>query len=301
MTDGNLDGPGYDYSPIIRRPVLELPEGKRLAVWIGVATEHYSYGTPALSLASFTSHLTPDPLNHGWRDYGPRVGMWRLVDILERFEIPVTSLLNSEVVERYPQIVEEGRERGWCWVGHGGNNSNFMTGLDRQAERDHLQRVTDAIAAATGARPRGWIGPALTESQHTNEILAELGYTYTLNWGIDDEPIPLRAGARQLISVPYSAELNDLPLFVLHGQTGPDFRDALIDQFDQLLAEGAQRPRIMGFGVHPFLTGQPYRAKHFITALEHMVAHRRDVWFTTSDEIAAWHAATSGSRSTGAS
>lgn len=285
------DNPIYAYSPIIRRPPLVLPDNKRLAVFVAVATEHYTYGAPALSLAQFTANLTPDPLNYGWRDYGPRVGIWRLMEILDAFDLRATSLLNSEVVERHPEIIEEGQKRGWCWVGHGGNNSTWLVGLDREEEKSYLERVTTTIEQATGTRPRGWLGPALTESPVTNELLAELGYTYSLNWGIDDEPVPMRAKGGSFISVPYSAELNDIPAFALQGQTGPDFAGAIIDQFDQLLAEGETRPRVMGFGIHPFLTGQPYRARRFVAALEHMSKHRDDVWFTTSDEIADWYSA----------
>jgi allantoinase len=286
--DEMTDNPLYDYSAIIRRPKLELPGGKKLAVVPAIATEHYVWGQPALSLAQFTAQLVPDPLNYGWREYGPRVGIFRLMEIFDRFGIRVSSLLNSEVCDRHPAIIEEGVARDWCWVGHGGNNSTWLVGLERDQEREYIQGVTERIEQATGRRPRGWLGPALTESANTNELLAELGYTYTLNWGIDDEPVRLNVADGNFLAVPYSAELNDIPLFVFQGQTGAEFAQALIDQFDQLLSEGAERPRIMGFGIHPFLTGQPYRAKHLITALEHFAAHADDVWFATTDEIAEW-------------
>jgi allantoinase len=284
------DNPIYAYSAIVRRPPLRLPEGKKLAVFIGVATEHYAYGQPALSLAPFTAQLTPDPLNYGWRDYGPRVGIWRLMEILDAYGLRATSLLNSEVVHRHPEIIEEGMKRDWCWVAHGSDNSSWLVGLEREEELARLADVTTTIENAVGVRPRGWLGPALTEGPNTNELLAELGYTYSLNWGIDDEPVPMRAGGGKFLSMPYSSELNDIPFFALQGQRGADFAEALIDQFDVLLAEGETRPRVMGFGLHPFLTGQPYRAKHLRTALDHMVKHRDDVWFATSDEIAAWYA-----------
>lgn len=281
------DNPVYAYSPIVRRPVLRLPEGKRLAVWFGVNVEHYKFGVRSISLAEYTAHLNPDPLNHGWRDYGLRVGLWRLAEIFERFGLPMTAILNSDVVHHCPELIEEGRARGWRWIGHGENNSTYLVGIERDAERAAIQRVTDTIAEATGVVPRGWLGPALTESGYTNDLLAELGYTYTLNWSADDEPFRLRNG---LISVPYAIEVNDIPAFALQGLSGPQFRDLLIDQFDQLLAEGADRPRVMGVGLHPFLVGQPYRAKHFIAALEYLTQHRDDVWFTSGDEIAAWYA-----------
>ena len=275
----------YEYSAIVRRAPFELPEGKRLAVYCGISIEHYEWGKPALSLAGFTADLVPDPLNYGWRDYGPRVGIFRLMEIFDRYGLKATGLVNSEVCDRYPEIIEEGVARGWTWVGHGANNSTWMVGMEREAELALIEAITERIARATGSRPRGWLGPALTESANTNELLVKAGYDYTLNWGIDDEPVPLDVEGG-LLSVPYSAELNDIPAFNLQGQSGPDFAGALIDQFDQLLEEGGERPRVMGFGIHPFLSGQPYRARQLARALEHMVAHRDEVWFTDPDAIA---------------
>src|SRR3954469_4243782 len=101
--------PFFDYSPIVRRPRLELPDGKRLAVWVGLNIEHFVYGQPALSLAQFTAELVPDPLNYGWREYGPRVGLWRLAEMIERHGIPATAVTNSDVFAEYPEIAEEGR------------------------------------------------------------------------------------------------------------------------------------------------------------------------------------------------
>lgn len=280
-----MDNPHYAYSAIVQRPKLQLPEGKRLAVWVGVNIEYYAYGVPAISLAPFTAELVPDPLNHGWRDYGPRVGIWRLLDVLDRAGVPPTAIVNSEVCQRYPEIVAEGRKRGWCWVAHGANNSTWQAGMELEEERSYLRQVTDDIESATGVRPAGWLGPALTASGHTYDLLTELGYRYALDWSIDDEPVPLQIASGSLCAVPYSAELNDLPFFAIHGQSAPEFADALVDQFEQMREEGADRPRVMGFGLHPFLSGQPFRARHLYRALVHM-ATCEDAWFTTSDEIA---------------
>jgi peptidoglycan/xylan/chitin deacetylase (PgdA/CDA1 family) len=283
------DRPPFQYSAISQRPKLELPDGKKLAVVIAVNVEYYAWGQPALSLAQFTAQLVPDPLNYSWREYGARVGVFRLMEILDRFEIPVTAPINSQACDQYPAIVEEGKARNWCWVGHGANNSEWIVGMEADAERAVLQQITESVEAAAGTRPRGWLGPALTESPHTNALLAELGYTYTLNWGIDDEPVRLEVADRNFLAVPYASEFNDIPVLSMQGQSGADWARALTDQFDQLLAEGADRPRVMSFGVHPFLTGQPYRAKHFASALEHMTRHRDEVWFTTSDAVADWY------------
>jgi peptidoglycan/xylan/chitin deacetylase (PgdA/CDA1 family) len=285
-----MENPLYDHSAIVRRPRLELPNGARLAVWVGLNVEHYQFGTPALSLAPFTAQLVPDPLNYGWRDYGPRVGVWRLMEILDRHRIRASAIVNAEAATRYPEIVEEGNKRGWAWIGHGRDNSTWQTGMEPDDERAYIGQVADQLEQATGARPRGWLGPALTATMSTNDLLAELGFSYTLDWANDDQPYAMNVANGSLISVPYSSEVNDIPAFAIHHHTGAQFRDTIVDQFETLYAEGADSLRIMGIGIHPFLVGQPFRAVHFDAALAHIAA-REDVWLATSDEIAAWYRA----------
>lgn len=294
-----MDHSLFDYSPIVDRPRLRLPDGKRLAVWIGVNVEHYRFGQQAISLAPFTAQLVPDPLNHGWRDYGPRVGIWRLMEMLERHGFRVTAITNSAVFEHYPQIVAAGRERGWAWVGHGVDNSSWWVGMERDDERAALEQIVAAFEQATGTRPRGWLGPALTATAQTNDLLAELGFSYNLDWANDDQPYPLNVASGRLISLPYASEVNDIPAFVLHHHTGEQFAQSVIDQFDQLYEEGADGLRVMGIGIHPFLVGQPFRARHFERALAHIAGHD-DVWLATSDEIADWYLAATAAEATAA-
>lgn len=283
-----MTNPFFSYSPIAHRTPKPLPEGKRIAVWVGMNIEYYQYGQQALSLAPFTAGLTPDALNHGWREYGPRVGVWRMIEMFDALGIAPTAVLNSAVVEQYPQIIEAGVARDWSWVAHGRDNSTWQVGMDRDQEKAYISDVVETIALATGRRPRGWLGPALTTSPVTADLLSELGLTYSLDWGIDDVPVPFDLSAGELLAVPYSTELNDIPAYALQGQTGADFRQALVDQFAQLRSEGEAGPRVMGFGVHPFLSGQPYRLRYLREALEHMQQFD-DVWFTTADEVADWY------------
>jgi allantoinase len=278
----------FDYSPIIQRPPIELPHGARVAVWAGVNVEHYEPGKPGLSIAPGTAELTPDPLNAGWREYGPRVGLWRLMDILERHGIRPTALLNSDVCDVYPEIVAEGRRRGWAWVAHGKNNSTLQTGMSPDDERRYLTEVVETIERHTGRRPRGWLGPFLAESFDTPDLLAELGLTYVCDWCNDDQPCPVRVKSGRLISVPYSIEVNDVPLFLDKGMSGPDFHQVVVDQFDALYEAGGTSGQVMAIGLHPFLTGVPFRLKYLVRALEHITAHD-GVWLTTSDEIAEWY------------
>jgi len=284
-----MENPLYRYSPIVRRRRLELPRGERLALWIGVNVEHYVFGAPALSMAPFTAEMVPDPLNFGWRDYGVRVGLWRLAGIFEHFGVTPSILLNSEVCELYPEIIEEGRRRQWSWVAHGRNNSTLQTLMSEEEERVYIEDVVDTIERHSGSRPRGWLSPVLQSSLHTHEILASLGLDYLLDWANDDQPYDFNVQNGRLLSVPYSSEINDIPAFHFRNQSGPAFARAIIDQFDVLYEEGRDSARIMGIGLHPFLVGQPYQSKYLTRALDYIVSHD-GVWITTSDEIASWYA-----------
>jgi allantoinase len=281
-----MDNPLLPYSPIIGRPPLRLPRDARVAVWIGLNVEHYAFGRPALSLAPFTANLIPDPLNHGWRDYGPRVGVWRLMRILDELGVTPSVVLNAAVCEHYPQIIQAGLDRGWVWLAHGRDNSTWQTSMERDEERRYIADVASTIESATGRRPRGWLGPALTASMNTNDLLVEAGFTYTLDWANDDQPYDMTVAAGRLISVPYSSELNDIPMCLLGRHTAEQFAQALLDGVDMLLDESADGARVLGIGVHPFITGQPFRAGHFARALGEIVS-REGVVFATSEEIAA--------------
>jgi peptidoglycan/xylan/chitin deacetylase (PgdA/CDA1 family) len=283
-----MDNQLYDYSPIISRPKLAWPNGARVAFWVGLNIEHYQVDKPSTSIFGGTAALQPDPLNYGWRDYGPRVGIWRMMDVLDKYRMRGSVLLNSDVCERYPQIIDAGRQRGWAWLAHGKNNSIFEAGMSREEERQYLTSVVQTIAAATGQQPKGWLGPALTETFNTPEILAELGLTYLLDWCSDDQPFPLNVEAGRMISVPYSIEMNDVSLFVGKSLSPADFAQIVTDQFDVLYEEGAQNGRVMCLALHPFIVNQPFRHKYLDRALEY-IANHEDVWLTTSDEIADWY------------
>jgi allantoinase len=282
--------PPFRYRPAVGRPRLELPGGARVAVWIGLNIEHYPFGRPGLSITPATAGLPVDPMNYGWRDYGVRVGVWRVMDVLDRLGMRASVLLNSEVCHRYPAIVEAGQRRGWAWLAHGRDNATLQTGMSREDERAYLQEVVETIERGVGRRPRGWLGPALTETENTPELLAELGLTYVCDWCNDDEPYPLEVDG--MISLPYAIESNDIPLLIDKGLTGPEFQQVLTDQFDVLYEEGAASGRVMAIPLHPFLVGQPFRIKYLERALAHIAAHEA-VWLATSDEIAEWYLARS--------
>lgn len=278
----------YDYWPIHDRPELEWPDGKKLAFYVGVNIEHFHLGKPATSLVPLTAGLPVDPLNHGWRDYGTRVGIWRMIDVLDKLGIRASVLLNADVCEHYPEIVEAGVARDWAWLGHGRTNSALWTGMTEEEEAPEVARIVEDITRATGKAPKGWLGPALTETENTADLLSENGFTYTMDWIADDQPFPVntRTGAR-FISVPYSAEINDIPAFLEMGMSAAEFGQMITDQFDVLHEEAQTRPGgVIAVSLHPFLINVPFRHKYIAKALEHITSHD-DVWVTTSDDIAA--------------
>ncbi|MCT7660459.1 polysaccharide deacetylase family protein [Mycobacterium deserti] len=277
-----MDSDLITYTPITERPQLNWPGGARIAFYIGLNVEHFEIDRPSTSIHSDTAQLVPDPLNYGWRDYGARVGIWRLIEVFDKHGIRPSVLLNSDVVQRYPQVIAAGCARDWAWLAHGKNNSTLQSGMGRDVERGYLHDVIATIEAATGRRPKGWLGPALTETFHTPELLAEAGLQYTLDWTNDDQPYALNVPG--LFSVPYSVELNDIPLFVGKSLGGAQFNQIVRDQLDQLYVDSEHSGRVMALALHPFVTGQPFRVKYLDQALEYVVNHP-GVWVTTADEI----------------
>jgi peptidoglycan/xylan/chitin deacetylase (PgdA/CDA1 family) len=282
-----MDNALYDYSPIVSRPKLTWPKGARVAFYVGLNIEHYEVDKPSTSVFAGTAMLKPDPLNYGWRDYGVRVGIWRMIEALDRYKMRASVLLNSDVCRHYPQIIEAGKARDWAWLAHGKNNSIFQAGMTVDEERKYLTEIVETITAATGRPVKGWMGPALTQTFETPRLIKELGLSYVLDWCADDQPFPLNIPG--MLSVPYSIEINDITLFVGKSLSGDDFYRTVVDQFDQLYKEGEQSGRVMALCVHPFVISQPFRHKYFEKALDYITGHD-GVWLTTSDDIAAHYA-----------
>jgi len=275
----------FRYSPSIKRPPIEWPNGARTAFWVGLNIEYYAIDKPSTSITPITATLVPDPLNYGWRDYGTRSGVWRTMQLLDRVGMRGSVLLNSDVCHYYPEIIEEGNKRGWVWLAHGKSNSILQANMELEEERRYLGDVVETIKRETGHQPKGWLGPALSETFNTPDLLAELGVEYICDWCNDDQPYPMRVKSGRMISVPYSIEVNDIPVFLDKGMEAEGFYRMIVDQFDVLHEEGG---KVMAVALHPFLTGLPFRHKHLARALEYVAGHN-DVWLATSDEIAAWY------------
>jgi peptidoglycan/xylan/chitin deacetylase (PgdA/CDA1 family) len=281
-----MDNDRYTYWPLPERPTIQWPDGARVAFWIIPNVEHFRLDKPFL--ASGPGGALPDVSNFAQRDYGPRVGIWRFMDIFDKYGIRATVTLNSDVCRFEPQIVRAGMERNWEWMGHGITNSERLTGMSEEQERETIRTVVETIADFTGKRPKGWLGPGLGETYVTPDLLAEAGIEYVCDWCADDQPFPMRVKQGRMISVPYAQELNDIPVFLTRHYSPEQFYRFICDQFDMLYAEGERSGRVMAIALHPFITGHPYRAVWLDKALDYITRHKH-VWLTTGGEIADWY------------
>ena len=281
----------FDYSPIADREPLRFPDGARIAVWVIPNIEHFHWDKPSTSVTAVTAHLKPDVLNYSWRDFGVRVGIWRMMEVMERHGVKGTVALNSEVCGQYPRIVEAGNDLGWEWMAHGSTNSVLFNDQSEEEERGIIRDIVSTISDSTGAAPKGWLSPALSESFNTPDILAENGIEYVCNWVNDEQPYAMNVRTGSLISVPYSIEINDIPAFLDRGLGAEEFYRMIVDQFDVLYEDGAASGRVMAICLHPFLIGHAFRAKYLDKALDY-ITRRKEVWVTRGGEINDWYRAT---------
>ena len=275
----------YPYSALPDRPVYDWPGGRRLAVYIAINLETFEFGA-GLGAELAPGGPQPDVLNYAWRDWGNRVGAWRLRDLLETLALPASVLANSRLYEDCPGLIEAFRARGDEIVGHGRTNAERQGDLDEAAERVLIAEATQALTRGEGRAPGGWLGPWISQSRVTPDLLAEAGYRYLLDWCHDDQPIWFRTRTRPILAVPYPQELNDIPAIVARKETGRAFAQAIRDGFDEMLAQSAKAPLVMGIALHPYIVGQPHRLRPLREVLAYIAGHRDRIWLTTAGEIA---------------
>lgn len=278
----------YPYSPINTRPTYDWPGGKRLAVYVGLNLEWFLFGE-GLGAELAPGGPQPDVLNYAWRDYGNRVGVFRLAELFAELHLPVSLLINAQMLVEAPQAVDAFRNAEL--IGHGRTNSERQGTLTEKEEAALIAETTGAIEQHAGSRPRGWLGPWISQSPLTPDLLQEAGYSYLLDWCHDDQPVWMTTRNGRILSVPYPQELNDIPQIVARKREGADFAEMIVDAFEVMLSECGKRPLVMGIALHPYIVGWPHRFKHLARALRILRARADDrVWFTTAGAIAA-HAA----------
>jgi len=279
--------PRYDYSPIVARKDYSWPGGRRLAFTLTTNIEVFAFGAGK----GHDPAKTGEPQTHrnyAWRDYGNRVGIWRLFDLADELKLPLAHNTNSLLYEYCPQILDAARKRGDEIVAHGRTNAEDLRGLWQDDEARLIREATDTITRHEGAAPKGWMGAGAYESPHTLDLLKEAGYTYCMDWPMDDQPVWMRTRAGPILSVPYPVELNDSQQNIHRKHSAREFCDMVVDQFEEMIVESARRPLVMNVSIHPYVFGQPYRLQPFRKALQHILAHpqRERVWCCQPREIA---------------
>ena len=278
-----------DYSPIIDRPIIKWPDDARVALWISPNVEHYEYMPDDDSARTpWPRTPFPDVQQYSYRDYGNRVGFWRMLESLDKYNIRCCVSLNMAVLEHFPEIGQAMVQRDYDYMSHGIYNTRYLYTYTEDQEREFYRDTIDTLKLHTGKQLKGMLGPAISGTERTPDLMAEAGLIYHTDWMHDDQPVPIKVKSGKLVSVPYSIELNDSSLLRDNHYEGDYFARICKAQFDQLYKEGAESGRVMCIALHPFLIGQPHRIKYLDDILSHIMSHD-GVWQTTADDIADYY------------
>jgi peptidoglycan/xylan/chitin deacetylase (PgdA/CDA1 family) len=284
------------YSPIVDRPRIEWPGGAPLALWVALNIEHYQYLPPPNPHIEPWPRVpaAPDTMLYSYYDYANRVGFWRMLEVFDRYQVPVTASLNVSVLDHYPEIRDAIVERGWSIMCHGVYNTSYLFGLDEQQERAFFDDITGTVERHTGKALKGLLGPAGSITVNTMRLMAEAGLTYSADWAFDDQPFPIEVEGGRLVGVPYGFDVNDDSMMALgYGAAGyeaEDFVEIAEDQFQVLRAEGETSGRVMCMGLHAYVLGLPHRIEYLDRTFERLLS-QAGVWLTTGEDIAAHYEA----------
>jgi len=288
--DAMIPAKRLKYSAIIDRPPLVLPDKARVVVWPVVNVEVWDIGRAmprqVLPPPTGVTHM-PDVPHWGWHEYGMRVGFWRMKAVLDELGIVPSLSVNARVCLDYRPVAEAARDAGWEFMGHSYDQRPIHAEPDQAGM---IRRSVQVIRGFTGKRPLGWMGPGLTQTLDTPELLAAAGIKYIADWVIDDEPCTIRTRRGDLVTMPYSLELNDIAMMVVQHHAAAEFVTRSMDYFDRVYREGKDRAKVMAFGVHPYISGVPHRIKYFETVFRRL-RKQKGVLFWNGAQILKWYLA----------
>jgi allantoinase len=269
----------FPFIPITKRPKLTWPNQARVALWV----------IPNIEVFALNEHIEKDDIipnipGYSKRDYGARVGIWRIMEVLNRYQFRATVALNSEVCDVYPEIIEEAVRLKWEFMGHNESNTRYLHKMEPDEERRVIRDSLARIERATGKRPVGWLSSGMHETWNTLENLIDEGCSYVADWVNDDQPYKMQIDNKQIVSLNYSTEINDKPAFEQRNRTAEEFETMIRRQFDVLYREGAESGRVMAICLHPYIIGVPHRIDALDSALRYICSHQ-DVWLATGQEI----------------
>ena len=281
-----LKGPErFSYSPISARPKYSWPGGRNLALYVTVNVEHFPYGEQ--SGPDLDRSTQPwSQRSWLWREYGNRVGAWRLMDLFDELKLPVGVIANTAIYDHCPEVLAAHTKRGDELISHGRNQVERQIDMTLEQERDMVQDVMRTMSRHNGVKPVGWMSPYLTPSANTSDLLADAGYLYCMDWGIcDEQPFWVKAKSAPLLAMPYPIELNDQPSVVYRRNTAVEYAEMLVDNFDEMLSKSEDTPLVFAISIHTFILGQPFRLARLRRALQHMLAQREGVWIALPQQI----------------
>jgi allantoinase len=277
-----------NYSAIVDRKPLILPGDGKVIVWPVVNLEEWPPELPlprrVLTPPGEGGHV-PDIPNWCWSEYGMRIGVWRLMEVLAEFNVTPTVSMNGTVPRAYPRVAEAALEAGWEFMGHSYIQKPMYEVED---EAEAIFKTMETMRDFCGYKPRGWMGPGLTQTENTPELLVEAGFEYTADWILDDQPCEVKTQKGKLYSIPYTTELNDIPIMLSQNHVSSILYDRTMDYFETLLREGEQNVRIMCIAVHPYIHGVPHRIKYFRQIFKEL-SDNPAVVFMTGSEILDWY------------
>ena len=277
-----------DYSAIVDRPPLRLPGRARLVLWPIVNLEVWDISRPMprqVLPAPTGVSLLPDVPHWSWHEYGMRVGVWRFFELFRARGIKPTLAINARVCEDYVRVAEEARREAWEFMGHAYDQ---MPIHKHENQKDMINRSMDILERFTGKRPLGWLGPGLTQTYETPELLAAAGVKYIGDWVYDDEPDIIRTANGPLVTLPYTVELNDIAMMIVQHHESDYLLKRAIDAFDRLYAEGEHRAKVMAVAIHPYISGQPHRIK-YLEAIYDYAAKFDGVLHWNGEQILEWY------------
>lgn len=279
----------YDWSPLPKRKPYSWPNDKRLAVYFCNNIEYFAYRS-GLGSDSAVIGAPQSQRNYAWRDYGNRVGIWRMFDLFDELDVPLAHNINAAILTHHPEIGQRMLERGDEFLAHGRTNSERQGDLWEEAEAQLISETTEIITEFTGKKPKGWMGPWLSQSDVTLDLLQEAGYLFQCDWPLDDQPIWMRTRNGRILNMPYPLETNDSPNIVNRHHTAAQLSRIWIDQFDEMLELTRKGPHalVCPFVLHTFILGQPFRLRQLRRVMHHILEHRDEIWITLPGEIAGY-------------
>lgn len=286
----------YDYWPYENRPKIRWPNGARLAFWVAPNIEYYELDPPNNPFRKAWPQNSPAIAGYSIRDYGNRVGHHRQMQLLDKYGVRGSISLSTALCDHHPEIIQMCAERNWEFFSHGIYNTRYTYGMSEQQERDMIYDSVSSIYQHTGQKCAGYLAPALSHSEQTIDLFAEVGSElfgdqagfYTCDLFHDDQPTPITLrNNKKFVSIPYSLEMNDTIAFAVNKIEPRRYGEQLRRNFDRLYAEGAESGTVMCIPTHNYQVSCPHRLKAFEEALEYITGHS-DVWVTTGKEIAQY-------------